>query len=196
MVRILRECFLVLFIFLILKFILFPYLWFLKLGGFILVGLFIVAGKNSYVWEVVSSSYGCVEEGTKTGACIFLSLGSAVCAWTSAIILTIICLIERYKRREGGLFATARKGNGKKSLHSTKTYGINIVMTPRRLRATCNHQPNIKFITAERHLSFDSSSGEVELRTPSWSGSDLSRIQVNDMKNSKVYESKLKIRSK
>ena len=62
-------------------------------------------------------------------------------------------------------------------------------MTPRRLRATCNHQPNIKFITAERHLSFDSSSGEVELRTPSWSGSDLSRIQVNDMKNSKVYES-------
>ena len=118
-----------------------------------------------------------------------MSLGSAVCAWTSAIILTIICLIERYKRREGGLFATARKGNGKKSLHSTKTYGINIVMTPRRLRATCNHQPNIKFITAERHLSFDSSSGEVELRTPSWSGSDLSRIQVNDMKNSKVYES-------
>ena len=140
------------YLFLILKFILFPYLWFLKLGGFILVGLFIVAGKNNYVWEVVSSSYGCVEEGTKTGACIFLSLGSAVCAWTSAIILTIICLIERYKRREGGLFATARKGNGKKSLHSTKTYGINIVMTPRRLRATCNHQPNIKFITAERHL--------------------------------------------
>ena len=164
----------------------------MKLGGFILVGLFIVAGKNSYVRELVSREYGCVEEGTETGACIFLSLGSAVCAWTSAIILTIICLKERYKRRDGGLFATARKVNDKGSLRSTKMHGTNIVMTPRRLVATCNHKPNIKFITAERHLSFDtfdSSSGEVELRTLSRSGSDLSQIKVDHMNNSNAYQS-------
>ena len=165
---------------------------FLKIGGFILVGLFIVTGKNNYVREVVSTEYGCVEEGTETGACIFLALGSAVCAWTSAVILTIICLKERYKRRDGGLFATAGKGNGRGSVHSTKIRGTNIVMTPRRLVATCNHKPNIKFITAERHLSFDtfdSSSGEVELRTLSRSGSDLSQIKVDDMNNSNVYQS-------
>ena len=164
-------------------------------GAFILVGLFSIAGKNNVVWKVIPDDYLCSADGTSTGTCVILSMCSAGSACAAAAILTTICLIERSK---GGDTITYR-GDKKWSLRMAspsspeqlnhKNSNDLSATKPKRLMATCSYKPNIKFIAAERHLSFSSVSGELELYKNYSSGSDLAQIKVNNMENNNVYKS-------